>query len=255
MENFMSCSGSENLVTTLVHHRITMHIDAVHATLYKQVEQLRLRAVIGGSLLILATVAAAAGAVLQRREVEVRHGLVRLRGAVVVRGLRRLAPVPAHVAAERLAHGELEPADGALVHPRPVPLGGRRAASRARRRVAEHPRLQPRVAGPVPAERLERREALAARLALEHALRRHGPPARGRRRRRPAVAAARRRLRRRRQREQRHGVRPEALHLLALLRFVPRERHGDRSDLIDRQTKPTFINFPQASFFFSLPTS
>ena len=137
MENFMSCSGSENLVTTThVHHRITMHIDAVHATLYKQVEQLRLRAVIAGSLLILAT-AAAAAAVLQRREVEVRHGVVRLRGAVVVRGLRRLAPVPAHVAAERLAHGELEPADGALVHPRPVPLGGPRAA----RRVAEHPRL------------------------------------------------------------------------------------------------------------------
>ena len=122
----------------------------------------------------------------------------------------------AHVAAERLAHGELEAADGALVHPHPVPLG----RGRGRRRVAEHPRLQPRVAGAVPAERLERREALAARLALEHALRRHGPARRGRGR---AAAAGGRR-----QREQRLGVRPEALHLLALLRFVSRKRHDHR---------------------------
>jgi hypothetical protein len=164
----------------------------------------------------------AAIVVVQRRQVEVGHVPVRLGGAVavvVVRGRwrRALAPVAAHVAAERLAHGELEAADGALVHPRRrpvvVPLG----------RVAdERPRLQARVAGAVPAQRLERREPLAARLALEGALRR-----RGRGRRRAGAGAGRRR--RRRQREQRGlGVRPEALHLLALSRLVSRKRHDHR---------------------------
>jgi hypothetical protein len=171
--------------------------------LYKQVEQPWL--ITGGRRCLIRSSVAAAAAVLQRREVEVRHGLLLLR---LDHGRRRLAPVPAHVPAERLAHGELEPADGALVRPRPaVPLAGRR------RRVAE----QPRVAGAVAAERLERREPLPARLALEHALRRHLLP--------PPAAAARRRRGGRRQREQRVGVHPEALHLLALLGFLPRERH------------------------------
>jgi hypothetical protein len=163
----------------------------------------------------------AAIVVVQRRQVEVGHVPVRLGGAVavvVVRGRwrRALAPVAAHVAAERLAHGELEAADGALVHPRRrpvvVPLG----------RVAdERPRLQPRVAGAVPAQRLERREPLAARLALERALRRRGRAGAG-----AGAGAARRR---RRQREQRGlGVRTEALHLLALSRVVSRKRHDHR---------------------------
>jgi hypothetical protein len=169
--------------------------------LYKQVEQPWL--ITGGRRCLIRSSVAAAAAVLQRREVEVRHGLLLLR---LDHGRRRLAPVPAHVPAERLAHGELEPADGALVRPRPaVPLAGRR------RRVAE----QPRVAGAVAAERLERREQLPARLALEHALRRHRLPA----------AAARRRRGGRRQREQRVGVHPKALHLPVLLRSLPRERH------------------------------
>lgn len=178
--------------------------------LYKQVEQLRLPRAAAAiptrrRLFLMLLIAV----VLERREVEVRHGLVirlLLRGGVG----RGLAPVAAHVAAERLAHGELEAADGALVRARPVPLG--------RRRVAEHPRLQARVAGAVPAQRLERAEPLPARLALEHALRRHGPPA----------AAARRR-----QREQRVRVHAEALHLLALLRFLPRQSHGS----IDQTTR------------------
>jgi hypothetical protein len=201
----------------------------VHATLYEQVEQLRLgrAAIVFRPPWTLAI--GAAVTVVQRRQVEVRHVPVRrLRG-----WRRRLAPVAAHVSAERLAHGELEAADGALVRPRPVPLG--------RRLVAEHrPRLQPRVAGAVPAERLERREALAARLALEHALGRHGPAGCGARGRRPrrAVGACRHR---RRQRGQLLGVRPDALHILAPLCFVSRKRHDHR------EIKPTFCWFCSSS--------
>jgi hypothetical protein len=72
--------------------------------------------------------------------------------------------VPPHVPAERLPDGELDPAHGAPVH------------TRARRARGLH-LLAPDmvvgtwapVASPVPAQRLERREPPAARLALEQA--------------------------------------------------------------------------------------
>ena len=138
--------------------------------------------------------APALGAVLRRREVEVQADatgdvaglLQRRRPRLAVRlgvGLG-LGAVPAHVAAERLADGELEPADGALVHPRlgRGPLWRRRqqrlapeaelrvvgrSILRRRRRLVEQP--GPLVAGTVAPERLERGELPAARLALEHA--------------------------------------------------------------------------------------
>lgn len=79
-------------------------------------------------------------------------------------------PVPPHVPAERLPDGELDPADGARVHPGP---GGAPAFVRgglqlpAARAVGTGTRAP--VAGAVPAQRLERREQPAARLALEQA--------------------------------------------------------------------------------------
>ena len=68
--------------------------------------------------------------------------------------------VAPHVAAESLANGELEAADGAAVE---LGLGQGEVA------VAVEPRLL--VAGAVAAERLERREHAVARLADERALR------------------------------------------------------------------------------------
>ena len=87
--------------------------------------------------------------------------------------VRHDGAVAPHVPSERLADGELEPADGAPVH-----LGlGRRLGGRVAVRQAGL-----LVAGPVAAERLEGRELPVACLALEHPLRR--------RRRRRATAAA-----------------------------------------------------------------
>ncbi|CAL9207455.1 unnamed protein product, partial [Musa hybrid cultivar] len=68
-------------------------------------------------------------------------------------------PVSPHVTAQGLADGELEPADGALMDPRPceflTPVPG-------------EPRLL--VAGPVASESLEGREPAAAGLALENSV-------------------------------------------------------------------------------------
>jgi hypothetical protein len=138
--------------------------------------------------------APALGAVLGRRDVQVQAypagdvagGLLGRRrqqlgggGCVSAVGL---VTVPPHVAPERLPDGELEPADGALVHPR---LGRllllRRWWWRWQQRrppeaevcvivwwlVVEQPVAL--VAGAVAPQRLERRELPAARLALEHA--------------------------------------------------------------------------------------
>ena len=83
------------------------------------------------------------------------------------RGGGLLLAVPAHVAAERLAHLELQPADVALVRLLLVRglLGPRliRPGSEAKR----EPVVAAQVAGPVAAQRLERREGAAARLAHE----------------------------------------------------------------------------------------
>ena len=73
----------------------------------------------------------------------------------------RHGAVAPHVAAEGLADGELEAADGAAVQ---LGLGERGVA------VPVQPRLL--VAGAVAAQRLERREHAVARLAHEHPLRR-----------------------------------------------------------------------------------
>ena len=109
------------------------------------------------------------------------------------RGAGLLLAVPAHVAAERLAHLELKPADVALVRllllrdllaPRLIVSG-----SEAER----EPVAAAQVAGPVAAQRLERLEGPAASLADELPLprRRHNdaPPALGR----PSGARVRRR--------------------------------------------------------------
>ena len=135
--------------------------------------------------------APALGAVLRRREVEVQADATGDVAGLLGRRRRprlavRLGAVPAHVAAERLADGELEPADGALVHPR---LGRRPLRRRRQQRLAPEAELRvvvgrstllllrrrlveqpgPLVAGAVAPERLERGELPAARLALEHA--------------------------------------------------------------------------------------
>ena len=84
------------------------------------------------------------------------------------RGGRLLLAVPAHVATERLPHLELQPADVALVRPLLVRgLLGPRPGSEAEREAV----AATEVACPVPAQRLERRERAAARLAHELAVR------------------------------------------------------------------------------------
>lgn len=95
----------------------------------------------------------------RRRAVQVqRRVLLHLHGAA------GRQPVAAHVAAQRLAHGELEPAHGALVLRRLPTSLTVRARRCGRQRV-----VPPRVARPVAPERLERREPPAARPALERA--------------------------------------------------------------------------------------
>lgn len=69
--------------------------------------------------------------------------------------------MPPHVAAQRLPQSEPRAADGAPVH------------AGLRRRTVDSRAL---VAGPVSAERLERREPATAGLALELAVRRLRPP-------------------------------------------------------------------------------
>lgn len=84
----------------------------------------------------------------------------------------RLASVPPHVPAERLPHAELDPAHGAQVplvggnHP-PLVVGSPHDGGPRGAVLLPLPRRHPRVPRPVPAERLERRERLAARLAPE----------------------------------------------------------------------------------------
>lgn len=98
----------------------------------------------------------------------------RRRGRHRHRRTARHGAVAPHVAAEGLADGELEAADGAAVQ---LGLGERGVAGA----VPVQPRLL--VAGAVAAQRLERREPPPARLALEHAPARAEP-----RRRRPRAA-------------------------------------------------------------------
>ena len=96
-------------------------------------------------------------------------------------GIERSRPVPAHVSAERLPRAEHHAAG---VAPVDVAGGGALAGPRAEEElqaVGAHPR--PVVAGPVAAQRLERRELPPARPALEPL-----PPS-------PATLVARRRRR------------------------------------------------------------
>ena len=82
-------------------------------------------------------------------------------------GIERSRPVPAHVSAERLPRGEHHTAG---VAPVDVAGGGALAGPRAEEElqaVGAHPR--PAVAGPVAAQRLERRELPPARPAPERA--------------------------------------------------------------------------------------
>lgn len=73
------------------------------------------------------------------------------------------SPMPSHVSAESLPHCELKPTDRTLVQ-----SGLARCSSLCSVICSLQPRLL--VAGPVAAERLERRELLAAGAALEHSL-------------------------------------------------------------------------------------
>lgn len=123
-----------------------------------------------------------------------------------------LLAVAAHVAAERLAHLEALAADVALVGRRRRRLllhllGG--LLGRGGGEAEREPVAAAQVAGPVAAQRLERRERAAARLADE-------VPTPGRRRRRPAprllpLAAIRGSAERERQREADHLAVPRML--------------------------------------------
>lgn len=179
------------------------------------------------------SVVPALGAVLRRCQAQVQAdstgtassnvGFVSRRRVRVARaeftfGAGRGSPVPTHVATQRLADRELEPAYGAAVQPRPR---RRRRGALALARLIQQPNpawprvaavgvgLGAPVAGAVPAQRLERREPPAARLALEHA------PA-------PADAEPRRR-------------RPRAALLLLL---PPRELHQDAGRVHSHAGRP-----------------